>query len=44
MIAANNFKFTIPKTESAKEFMNLVGECSQCQLADKSLVGTLMVL
>nr|KYP57117.1 hypothetical protein KK1_003374 [Cajanus cajan] len=40
MNVANNIKTTLPKTKSAKEFMDLVGEPSQT--TDKSLVGTLM--
>ena len=34
---ANNIKSTIPKTESAKEFMKFVEELSQSDSADKSL-------
>ena len=37
---ADNIKTSLPKTESAKEFMGLVGEHSQPN--DKSLAGTLM--
>ncbi|KAL5825894.1 hypothetical protein ACOSQ3_021957 [Xanthoceras sorbifolium] len=37
---ANNIKSTLPKTESAKEFMNFIEERSQT--ANKSLVGTLI--
>jgi len=40
MTATNNIKTTLPKIESAKKFMGLVGERSQT--ADKSVVGTLM--
>ncbi|XP_019238343.1 PREDICTED: uncharacterized protein LOC109218437 [Nicotiana attenuata] len=40
MNIAGNIKTTLPKTESAKELLKLVEECSQT--ADKSLVGTLM--
>jgi len=40
MSIANNIKSTLPKTESATEFMKFVEECSQ--IADKSLTGTLM--
>ena len=40
MTIADNIKTILPKTNSAKEFMGLVGECSQT--ADKSLAGTLM--
>ena len=39
MTAVDIFKIILPKTDSAKEFMRLVGECSQ--IADKSLVGIL---
>jgi len=37
---ANSIKTTLPKIESAKKFMWLVGERSQT--ADKSITGTLM--
>ena len=40
MTAVDIIKIILPKTDSAKEFMRLVGECSQ--IADKSLAGTLM--
>ncbi|KAL5823990.1 hypothetical protein ACOSQ4_021890 [Xanthoceras sorbifolium] len=40
MSVANNIKSTLPKTESAKQFMNFREEHSQT--ADKSLAGTLM--
>ncbi|KAH1213426.1 hypothetical protein GmHk_14G041396 [Glycine max] len=40
MTVADSIKTTLPKTDSAKEFMGLVGERSQT--ADKSLAGTLM--
>ena len=40
MTVANSIKTTLPKIESAKKFMWLVGECSQT--ADKSVAGTLM--
>ena len=40
MNVADNIKTTLPKIDSAKEFMGLVKECSQT--VDKSLVGTLM--
>jgi len=40
IIVADNIKTTFPKTDNAKEFMGLVGECSQT--ADKSIAGTLM--
>jgi len=40
MIVVDSIKTILPKTDNAKEFMGLVGECSQT--VDKSLVGTLM--
>ena len=40
MSIANNIKFALPKTESAKEFMTFVEKHSQT--TDKSLAGTLM--
>ena len=40
MTVANSIKTTLPKIESAKKFMWLVGEHSQT--ADKSVAGTLM--
>ena len=40
MTIADSIKITLPKIDNAKEFMGLVGECSQT--VDKSLVGTLM--
>jgi len=40
MIATNNIKTNLPLTESAKEFMGLVGERSQT--TDKSLARTLV--
>ena len=40
MIVTNNIKATLPKIESTKKFMWLLGECSQ--IADKSVAGTLM--
>nr|KYP35264.1 Retrovirus-related Pol polyprotein from transposon TNT 1-94 [Cajanus cajan] len=40
MTVADSIKTTLPKTESAKEFMGFVGEHSQT--TNKSLVGTLM--
>ena len=42
MTVANNIKSTLPRTESAKEFMDSVKESSQSEAADKSLAGTLM--
>ena len=40
MTVADNIQTILPKTDSAKEFMELVGKRSQT--ADKSLTGTLM--
>ena len=40
MNVANNIKIALPKTDSTKEFMGLVGE--QSQTVDQFLVGTLM--
>jgi len=40
MTIADNIKTILPKTNSAKEFMGLVGECSQTP--DKSFARTLM--
>ena len=40
MTVEDNIKVALPKIESAKKFMRLVGEYSQT--ADKSVVGTLM--
>jgi len=40
MTVADSIKITLPKIESTKKFMELVGECSQT--ADKSIAGTLM--
>ena len=40
MTVADSIKTALPKTDSAKEFMGLVGERSQT--TDKSLAGTLM--
>ena len=40
MTVADSIKTTLPKIESAKKFMWLVGERSQT--ADKSVAGTLM--
>ena len=42
MIVANNIKSTFKKTESDKEFMKHVEECSQSKSVEKSLIGTLM--
>ena len=41
MTIAKNIKTTIPKTDDAKEFLANVAKCFK--IADKSLVGTLMV-
>ena len=41
MAIANNIKTTIPKTDSAKEFLSNVEDCFK--IADKSLARTLMV-
>jgi len=40
MTIADNIKITLPKADSAKKFMGLVGEYSH--IADKSLARTLM--
>ncbi|KAK9669262.1 hypothetical protein RND81_13G120100 [Saponaria officinalis] len=42
MTMAENIKPSMPKTEKAREFMQKVKECSQSELADKSIVGSLM--
>ncbi|KAL5837578.1 hypothetical protein ACOSQ3_014747 [Xanthoceras sorbifolium] len=43
MSVANNIKSTLPKTESAKEFMNFVDTLKRrSQTADKSLARTLI--
>ena len=42
MTMAENFKPSMPKTESAREFIEKIKECSQSELADKSIVGSLM--
>lgn len=42
MTMAENVKPSMPKTEKAKEFMSKLKECSQSELADKSIVGSLM--
>ncbi|XP_074318011.1 uncharacterized protein LOC141654768 isoform X1 [Silene latifolia] len=42
MTMADNIKSSMPKTEKAREFMLKVKECSQSDLADKSIVGSLM--
>ncbi|WVZ04530.1 hypothetical protein V8G54_025336 [Vigna mungo] len=42
MSMAENVKPSMPKTESAKEFMRMIKEYSQSDITDKSIVGTLM--
>ncbi|XP_010527563.1 PREDICTED: uncharacterized protein LOC104804898 [Tarenaya hassleriana] len=42
MIMAESVKPSMPKTESAREFMDKIKEYSQSDLADKSIVGSLM--
>lgn len=42
IMIADNIKPSMPKTENASEFMALIKEFSQSDLADKSIVGTLM--
>ncbi|XP_042059437.1 uncharacterized protein LOC121803930 [Salvia splendens] len=42
MTMAESFKPSMPKTESAREFIEKIKECSQSELADKSIVGSLM--
>ncbi|XP_074296995.1 uncharacterized protein LOC141627663 [Silene latifolia] len=42
MTMADNIKPPMPKTEKAREFMLKVKECSQSDLVDKSIVGSLM--
>ncbi|KAK9666063.1 hypothetical protein RND81_14G157400 [Saponaria officinalis] len=42
MTMAENIKPSMPKTEKAREFMQKVKECSQSELADKSIVGSFM--
>lgn len=39
---AESVKPTMPKTEKAREVMQKIKECSQSELADKSVVGSLM--
>ena len=39
---AENVKPTMPKTDNVKEFMLKIKEYSQSDIADKSIVGTLM--
>ena len=42
MTMAENVKPSMPKTENAREFMVRIKEYSQSDIADKSIVGTLM--
>ena len=42
MSMAENIKPSMPKTENAREFIQKIKEFSQSDLADKSIVGTLM--
>ncbi|KAH9615859.1 hypothetical protein KSS87_005381 [Heliosperma pusillum] len=42
MTMADNIKPSMPKTKKAREFMLKIKECSQSDLADKSIVGSLM--
>lgn len=42
MMIADNIKPSMPKTKNAREFMALIKEFSQSDLADKSIMGTLM--
>ena len=42
MTMAENVKPSMPKTDNAKEFILKVKEYSQLDIADKSIVGTLM--
>ncbi|GAB2295826.1 hypothetical protein Dimus_038381 [Dionaea muscipula] len=42
MTMAESVKPSMPKTENAREFMRKIKECSQSDLADKSIVGSLM--
>lgn len=39
---AESIKPSMPKTENAREFIHKIKECSQSDLADKSIVGSLM--
>ncbi|KAF8091911.1 hypothetical protein N665_0432s0014 [Sinapis alba] len=39
---AESIKPSMPKTEKAREFIEKIKECSQSELADKSIVGSLM--
>lgn len=42
MTMAESIKPSMPKTEKAREFIEKLKECSQSELADKSIVGSLM--
>ena len=42
MTMAENVKLAMPKINNAKEFMLKIKEYSQSDIADKSIVGTLM--
>ena len=42
MTMVENVKPTMPKTDNAKEFMLKIKEYSQSDIANKSIVGTLM--
>ncbi|KAK9740964.1 hypothetical protein RND81_03G073300 [Saponaria officinalis] len=42
MTMVDNIKPSMHKTEKVREFMHKVKECSQSDLADKSIVGSLM--
>ncbi|CAM8929222.1 unnamed protein product [Rhodiola kirilowii] len=42
MTVAENIKPSMPKTENSREFMHKIKECSRSDLADKSIVGSLM--
>ncbi|KAL8151241.1 hypothetical protein V2J09_021049 [Rumex salicifolius] len=42
MTMAESVKPSMPKTDNAREFMRKIKECSQSDLADKSIVGSLM--
>lgn len=42
MTMAESIKPSMPKTENAREFLEKIKECSQSDLADKSIVGSLM--
>lgn len=42
MTMAESIKPSMPTTEKAREFLQKIKECSQSDLADKSIVGSLM--